>query len=129
MNALKLEFKSLITILGWSQSEAAKRLEKTPSAINHLINPNHPNKPTRTTLRLLKLIIARERPDLSKTPPDNSKKAAVDTLICNLILSKEESRMISQVRRLDADDREQVYDIIRGTVAAIMKRNKKRLIE
>ncbi len=58
MDALKAEFKRLIEIMEWSQTETARRLAKTPSAINHLVNPDHSNKPTQTTLRLLKLIIA-----------------------------------------------------------------------
>ena len=64
MDPEKAEFKRLIDLMEWSQSEAARRLRKTPSAINHLVNPDHPNTPTQTTLQLLKLIIASERPDL-----------------------------------------------------------------
>ena len=67
MNALKTEFRDLIESMGWSQTDAAKRLGKTPGAVNHLLNPHHPNKPTQTTMRLLKMLVARERPDLANT--------------------------------------------------------------
>ena len=49
MHPDKQEFKRLVDLTGWSKSEAARRLHKTPSAINHLLNPAHPNKPSFAT--------------------------------------------------------------------------------
>ena len=67
MDALKAEFKKLVEAMGWSQTETARHLAKSPSAINHLLNPDHPNRPSESTLRLLKMIIASERPDFLNT--------------------------------------------------------------
>jgi hypothetical protein len=67
MNPHKAEFTRLIASAGWSPTEAAKRLGKTPAAINHLLNPNHSNKPTRTTLLLLRLLVAAEGRDARGT--------------------------------------------------------------
>src|SRR5208282_5714266 len=115
MDPEKAEFKRLIDLMGWSQSEAARRLHKTPGAVNHLVNPDHPNKPTQTTLQLLKLIIASERPDLFETAfelkegqagpkPDHSK------------LSSKERRLIEMLRRAPPAMQERVYAVIRAVL-------------
>jgi hypothetical protein len=63
MDEVKAEFQRLVKVMGWTEAEAARKLGKAPSSINHLMNPNHPNKPTEATIRLLKLIVDRERPN------------------------------------------------------------------
>jgi|SRR5579862_5426461 len=113
MDPEKAEFKRLIDLMGWSQSEAARRLHKTPAAVNHLVNPAHPNKPTQTTLQLLKLIIASERPDLfeaafelkegpSGLKPDHNK------------LSHKEKALIEMLRQAPPAEQERVYAVIRA---------------
>jgi plasmid maintenance system antidote protein VapI len=111
MDPLKAEFKRLIEIMEWSQTEAARRLCKTPSAINHLVNPDHPNKPTQTTLRLLKLIIARERPDLFTARTFELKEAARNADPAPL--SARERDLIRRLRVLPRDEQEKVYAVIR----------------
>jgi transcriptional regulator with XRE-family HTH domain len=112
MDPAKTEFKRLIELMGWSQTEAARRLRKTPSAINHLLNPNHPNKPTQTMMQLLKLIIASERPDLlnpqtyelREEPPGTKPEAAS--------LSPQERELIAKLRQFPPEDQERLYAII-----------------
>jgi hypothetical protein len=123
MNALKAEFKRLIGIMGWSQSEAAKRLGKTPSAINHLVNHDHPNKPTQTTLRLLKMIIARERPDLANLRTVRPKGTAKSAVVSNPQFSTKERGLIRRLRELPIEERERVYAVI-GTLLRSRKTSK-----
>jgi plasmid maintenance system antidote protein VapI len=111
MDLLKAEFKRLIETMGWSQTEAAKRLAKTPSAINHLVNPDHPNKPTQTTLRLLKLTIARERPELFNARTFELKEAASKP--GHAQLSAKERELFRRLRALPRDEQEKVYAVIR----------------
>lgn len=111
MDAEKEEFGRLIELMGWSQSEAARRLRKTPSAINHLLNSNHPNRPTQTTLQLLKLIIASERPDLFdsafelKDSADGSKPPSPK-------LTPKELALIERIRKLTPEEQAKVYAVI-----------------
>jgi transcriptional regulator with XRE-family HTH domain len=109
MDALKAEFKRLIEIMGWSQTEAAKRLGKTPSAINHLVNPDHSNKPTETTIRLLKLIIARERPELFNARTFELKESAKMEYSQ---LNPKERDLIRGLRSLSPQEQEKIYAVI-----------------
>jgi transcriptional regulator with XRE-family HTH domain len=109
MDTLKEEFKRLIEIMGWSQTEAAKALGKTPGAINHLLNPDHPNKPTQTTLRLLKLMIARERPELFNARTLELKKA--NNAEAPQLIARERD-LIRRLRELPRDEQEKVYAVV-----------------
>jgi transcriptional regulator with XRE-family HTH domain len=111
MDPLKAEFKRLIEIMGWSQTDAASQLGKTPGAISHLVNPDHPNKPTQTTLRLLKLIIARERPDLFTARTFELKKSARNADYVHL--NAKERDLIRRLRELAKDEREKIFAVIR----------------
>jgi transcriptional regulator with XRE-family HTH domain len=113
MDTLKAEFKRLIETMGWSQTEAAAKLGKTPSAINHLLNPDHPNKPTQTTLRLLKLLIARERPDLFNARTFELKGAGRNGETAQL--SARERELILRLRTLSREEQEKIYAVI-GTM-------------
>ncbi len=112
MDPEKEEFKRLIELMGWSQTEAARRLRKSPSAINHLVNPDHPNKPTQTMMQLLKLIIASERPDLInpqtymlKEEPSSQKPEAAS-------FSLRERLLLEKLKQLPPADQEKVYAVI-----------------
>ena len=110
MDASKEEFKRLLELSGWSQTEAAGKLGKTPSAINHLLNPDHPNKPQETTLRLMKLLIARERGGL-RNERNAESKAAVAVRETTL-LSARELGLIDRLRALAREERERIYAVI-----------------
>jgi plasmid maintenance system antidote protein VapI len=112
MDAEKEEFKRLIDLMGWSQTEAARRLHKTPSAINHLLNPNHPNKPTQTMMQLLKLIITSERPDLVNPQTYELKETHYGAKPEAAALSPQERALIEKLRQFRPDDQEKVYAVI-----------------
>jgi transcriptional regulator with XRE-family HTH domain len=114
MDPEKAEFKRLIDLMGWSQSEAARRLYKTPAAVNHLVNPDHPNKPTETTLQLLKLIIASERPELFEAafklkegPRLNDDQSK---------LNAKERGLIELFRQALPEEQEKIYAVIKAIV-------------
>jgi transcriptional regulator with XRE-family HTH domain len=111
MDALKEEFKRLIDMMGWSQTEAAKRLAKTPSAINHLVNPDHSNTPTQSTLRFLKLIISRERPDLFNTRTLELKELAKGVTEYSPLNAKELD-LIQRLRSAPHEEQEKIYAVI-----------------
>jgi transcriptional regulator with XRE-family HTH domain len=111
MDSEKAEFKRLVELMGWSQTEAARRLYKTPSAINHLMNPDHSNKPTQTTMQLLKLIIASERPELINTQTFELKEGPLATPEA-ASLSPREREILVKLKHLPEADQEKVYAII-----------------
>ncbi len=111
MDAEKAEFKRLVELMGWSQTEAAKRLYKTPSAINHLINPEHPNKPTQATMQLLKLIIVGERPELINSQTFELKEGPLAVPEA-AGLSLREREMLVKLKQLPESEQEKVYAII-----------------
>lgn len=119
MDPEKAEFKRLIELMGWSQTEAARRLHKSPSAINHLVNPAHPNKPTRTMMQLLKVIMASERPDLIKPGTLDLKGAAPGAKPKIFRLSPRERALILDVKKLPAAEKEKVYAIIDALLRTI----------
>ncbi len=112
MDPEKAEFKRLVEIMGWSQTEAARRLHKTPSAINHLVNPDHPNKPTQTMMQLLKLIIASERPDLINAQTFELKESHQGAKPAAIFLSPKERELIESLKQLPAAEQEKVYAVI-----------------
>ena len=119
MDQKKAQFKRLIELMGWSQTEAARWLHKTPSAINHLVNPGHPNKPTQTTLLLLKLIIARERPDFIKAQTCELKEAPTGAKPDATRLNSRELGLIQSMRQLPPGEREKAYAVMRALLRAI----------
>src|SRR3984885_13909486 len=112
MDTKKAEFKRLIELMGWSQTEAARRLRNTPSAINHLVNADHPNQPTQTMMQLLKLIIASERPDLINTQTYEFKEAPTGGKVAYGFLTPKERELIEGLKQLSPADQEKVYGII-----------------
>jgi hypothetical protein len=111
MDPEKAEFKRLIDLMGWSQSEAARRLYKTPAAINHLVNPHHTNKPTQTMLQLLRIIISSERPDLFEAA---FKEGPAGPKPDHERLNQKERGLIEMLRRATPEERERVYAVIRA---------------
>jgi plasmid maintenance system antidote protein VapI len=112
MDPEKAEFRRLIELMGWSQTEAARRLHKTPSAINHLINPDHPNKPTQTMMQLLKIIITSEQPDLISAQTSELKAAPSGAKLTAAQLSPRERELIEGLKQLPPGEQEKIYAII-----------------
>jgi len=116
MDADKAEFKRLVELMGWSQTETARRLAKSPSAVNHLLNPDHPNRPAASTLRLLKLVIATERPDFFKRGLLDLKDGAANSPEPSK-LSAKEFRLIEQLRSVSPDDQKKIYAVVTAMVS------------
>ena len=118
MEPEKAELKRLIGLMGWSQTEAARRLRITPSAINHLVNPDHPNKPTQTMMQLLKLIIASERPDLINAQTFELREAPPGAELAATHLSPKERELIEGLKRLPSPEQKKIYAIIEAFLRA-----------
>jgi transcriptional regulator with XRE-family HTH domain len=116
MDASKEEFKRLLELSGWSQTEAAGKLGKTPGAINHLLNPDHPNKPQETTLRLMKLLIARERGG-SRNARNGESKGAGETSQ----FTARERGLIDRLRALSRVEQERIYAVIDTMLETVPK--------
>ncbi len=125
MDADKAEFRRLLELMGWSQTEAARRLHKTPSAINHLVNPDHPNNPTETMMQLLKLIMASERPDLINAHTCELKEAAPGTKAEALRLNPKERDLIERLRQLPGAEKRKVYAVINALLRAPARKGAK----
>jgi transcriptional regulator with XRE-family HTH domain len=125
MDPDKAEFRRLIELMGWSQTEAARRLHKTPSAINHLVNPDHPNKPTATMMQLLKLIIASERPDLMNAYTFEFNESPPTPYGGAPRLTARELDVINGLKQLPPAEQEKVYAIIKALLGTIGRKNGK----
>jgi hypothetical protein len=110
MHPAKAEFKRLIELMGWSQTEAGRRLRKTPSAINHLVNPGHRNKPTATMMELLKVIIAKERPGIIDGQTIEVKDAVNGAKAAQFSLRERE--IIEGLRKLSVKEQKLVYSVV-----------------
>jgi len=114
MHPAKAEFKRLIELMGWSQTEAGRRLRKTPSAINHLVNPGHRNKPTATMMELLKVIIAKERPGIIDGQTIELKDAGTGAKFDAAQFSLREREIIEGLKKLSVKDQEVVYSVVKA---------------
>jgi hypothetical protein len=115
LNRKKAEFARLIALTKWSQTETAKRLGKTPGAINHMLNPSHPNTPTPSTFRLLKMIIASEKS--RNIPAENRQKPSRVSKEKILQYSAAEYDLIGHLRALPP----QRQKIISSAIRTILK--------
>ena len=126
MDTLKSEFRRLLELMEWSQTEAARRLHKTPSAINHLVNPDHPNQPTQTMMQLLKLIIASERPDLINPQTYELREAPPGAKLAYNHLTPRERHLIEGLKRLPPLEQDKVYAVIEALLRTIGGKGGKR---
>ncbi|MGA2555772.1 MAG: helix-turn-helix transcriptional regulator [Verrucomicrobiota bacterium] len=60
---LKQDFRDLLRASGWSQAEAARQLDMTPSALSQIVRRNSPVRPSPVTLRCFQLLLWREKPE------------------------------------------------------------------
>ncbi|HEX4122332.1 MAG TPA: helix-turn-helix transcriptional regulator [Verrucomicrobiae bacterium] len=111
MDAHKAEFKKLVEMMGWSQTQTAMKLGKSPSAINHLLNPDHPNRPTESTLRLLKLVIEHERPDFFKKGALDVRESSASEAAASRLTAKE-SRLIQRLRSVRPEEQGKIYAVV-----------------
>src|SRR5580700_9794526 len=126
MDPEKTEFRRLIELMGWSQTEAARRLHNTPSAIDQVVNRDHPNQPTQTMMQLLKLIIASERPDLINAQTYELKETAEGAKLPIAQLSARERELIEGLKQLPPAEQEKIYAVIEVMLRATGRKGGKR---
>ena len=115
MDPLKQEFVDILRAIGWSQAETARQLCMTSGAVNQIINPNSTVRPSPTTLRLFKLIVAAERPSVinAKTLELKSKSPAPEGL------SDEEQKLVKTVRRIPPQLQRPAFTAINSVLEAL----------
>lgn len=101
------EFLALIKAAGWSQAEAARRLHIRPSSVSEMCSGKI--KPSTSTLNLLKLVVAGEKPDALKTH-EQAYAGGLEPWAKDLV---------EELRRLPAAQREQVLPVIRHMIQTV----------
>lgn len=114
LDPLKTEFVDLLRVMEWSQAEASRQLHMTTSAVNQIVNPASPVRPSPVTMRLLKLIVATQRPDAIH-PETMALKEGVFT--------QQELKLIEDIRTLSDADRQRVYQIFYGVLAPYLEKH------
>ncbi len=114
--------------MGWTQSEAARRLGVSAAAINHLMNSDHPNKPSKTALQLLKLIVAGEKPDAFNIRTLGSKSAAFgpgvkasDLELKSNYYTPEERAILEAMRNAPPEVKKGIRLVVNGILEAYAK--------
>lgn len=110
MRTENIEFFALMEAAGWSQAEAARRLELDPSVISQYKSDKV--RPSAQTLSLLKLILSHERPG-ALTAAGSAREAA---------LADWERKVVEDLRWLEPQDRDRVVDAIHALTKGLPKR-------
>lgn len=111
MDPLKKEFVDLLKAVGWTQAEAARQLAMTSGAVNQIVNPNSPVRPSGTTLRLFKLMVASARPEAINSRTLELKETAPPPP------TEAERKLVEALRALPAGDLPMVHAVLRAVVA------------
>lgn len=112
MDPAKIEFIELLKTLGWTQAEAARQLCMTSSAVNQIVNPSSPVRPSPVTMRLLKLIVTSHLPEaMSAAPMALREDAAKDPV------TAPEHKLLSDLRALPEEERDRVYEIFNSVLS------------
>ena len=101
------EFVRLLTAAGWSQAEAARRLQITPGAVSQICSGKTLPRPA--LLNLLKLLVAPVNPEAFK----RHEKAALSRL------EPWESELLAELRKLPPTQREWVATMIRQMIKGL----------
>jgi len=110
LDPLKQEFLDLMKVIGWTQAEAARQLAMTSGAVNQLVNVNSPVRPSQTTLRLFKLIVAAQRPEAINAKTLELKADPGSAL------SLPERKLIEALRRIPGPDLPRAYAVVHGVI-------------
>ncbi len=117
MDPLKKEFLDLLRAVGWTQAETARQLCMTSGAVNQIVNPNSPVRPSTTTLRLFKLIVAAQRPEAINPRTLELKPGAEPAL------NEPERRLVESLRAIPMGDLPLLYSVIRSVIASFSNRS------
>ena len=110
LDPLKQEFLDLMKVIGWTQAEAARQLAMTSGAVNQLVNPNSPVRPSQTTLRLFKLIVAAQRPEAINAKTLELKADPGSAL------SLPERKLVDAMRRIPTAELPRAYAVVHGVI-------------
>jgi hypothetical protein len=83
----------------------------TSGAVNQLVNPNSPVRPSQTTLRLFKLIVAAQRPEAINAKTLELKADPGSAL------SLPERKLIDAIRRIPPGELPRAYAVVHGVIA------------
>jgi len=111
MDPLKQEFVDLMNVMGWTQAETARQLCMTSGAVNQLVNPTLTVKPSSTTLRLFKVLVATQRPEAMNTKTLELKESPA------AFVSAPERKLVEAVRRIPDGDLPRAYAALHGLIA------------
>jgi len=116
VDPLKKEFVDLLKAVGWTQAEAARQLAMTSGAVNQIVNPNSPVRPSGTTLRLFKLMVASARPEAINSRTLELKETAPPPP------TEGERKLVQALRAMNPADLPMVYAIFHAIVASFNAR-------
>jgi transcriptional regulator with XRE-family HTH domain len=127
MHPLKKEFIEMFEASGWSQADIARKLELTPGGVSSIIKGDH--IPSMTTVKLFRLILLGEKPDV-RFPTHQSKASVLkDDGIVSSRPSGWENEVIKELDDLAPDDRSKVIDALKAIVKIVPKRRPTRSSE
>ena len=110
MDPLKKEFLDLLRLMGWTQAEAARQLCMTSGAVNQIVNPNSTVRPSPTTLRLFKLMVAAQRPERLDAHGLEGKEGPETSF------TPAERRLVDRIRQVNPQDRPMLYAVIHAII-------------
>lgn len=112
MPSLSDEFKELLEGSGWSQAEAARRLELQPPSISRYCKGVE--QPSRQTLRLFKIILSNEQPEILGP--------ARLELRDDSTMAEWERKLLDDLRPLHVGDRNRVINAVSALIHGLPKR-------
>jgi hypothetical protein len=84
----------------------------TSGAVNQLVNPNLPVRPSTTTLRLFKLLVASQRPEAMNAKTLELKANATNSF------SAAERKLIEALRKLPPSELPRAYGVVHHVISA-----------
>jgi hypothetical protein len=110
MDSLKQEFIDLMNVMGWTQAETARQLCMTSGAVNQLVNPDLPVKPSTTTLGFFKLLVATQRPEAMNAKTMQLKESP------GAHMSAAERKLVEALRRVPEAELPRAYAALHGLI-------------
>jgi len=101
------QFARLIAAAGWSQAEVARRLQITAGAVSQICSGK--TQPRASTLNLLKLLLAREKPEALAL----QERAGMDGL------EAWESDLLEELRKLPEAQRRFLVQMVKQMIKAL----------
>lgn len=106
MDAANKQFKELLAISGWNQSQAARNLDLTTASVSRYVNDI--DKPTKQTLRLFQILLVGKEPNT----PSNNQVVEVDPAKVDL------GRLVEQLALMEKNDK-QNYEVAKRVIESL----------